>query len=42
MYDMMIPMTLIPVIGSTLTALGAAAIFVATLRIGRPAARRSS
>ncbi len=36
----MLPMTLIPVIGSTLTALGATAIFVATLRIGRPAVRK--
>jgi hypothetical protein len=29
------PMTLIPVIGSSLTAVGAFAIFVATLRLGR-------
>jgi len=33
-------MALIPVIGSSLTTLGAAAIFVATLRIGRPAVRK--
>lgn len=35
MWDMMRPMTMIPVLGSTLTALGALALFVATLRIGR-------
>jgi hypothetical protein len=34
-------MTLIPVIGSTVTALGALTIFVATLRIGKPAVRKA-
>ncbi len=37
----MLPMTLIPVIGSTITALGALAIFVATLRIGKPAVSKA-
>jgi hypothetical protein len=34
-------MMLIPVIGSTVTALGALAIFVATLRIGKPAVHKA-
>lgn len=34
-------MTLISVIGSTVTALGALAIFVATLRIGKPAVSKA-
>jgi hypothetical protein len=34
-------MMLIPVFGSTVTALGALAIFIATLRIGRPAVRKA-
>jgi hypothetical protein len=31
----MLPMAMIPVIGSSLTALGAFALFLATLRLGR-------
>ncbi len=31
----MLPMSLIPVIGSSITAIGAFAIFVATLRLGQ-------
>ncbi len=42
MYDMLATRTLIPVIGTGLTALGAAAIFVATLRIGKAPARGPS
>jgi hypothetical protein len=38
----MLPMTLISVVGSTVTALGALAIFVATLRIGKPAVGKAS
>jgi hypothetical protein len=34
-------MMLIPVIGSTITALGALTIFVATLRIGKPTAQKA-
>jgi len=37
----MIPMMLISVIGSSVTALGALAIFLATLRIGKPAAGKA-
>jgi hypothetical protein len=33
-------MATIPILGSIVTALGAMAIFVATLRIGRPALRK--
>jgi hypothetical protein len=36
----MIPMNTIPLIGSIITALGAFAIFIATLRIGRPVAHK--
>ncbi len=32
---MMLPMATIPVIGSTLTAFGAFALFLATIRLGR-------
>ena len=35
-------MSTIPVIGSVLTSLGAVAIFCATLRIGRPAAAKTT
>ncbi len=38
----MLCMSTIPVIGSALTSLGAVAIFLATLRIGRPAAVKTS
>jgi len=31
----MLRMTMIPIIGSTVTALGALALFLATLRLGR-------
>ncbi len=40
MWDTMRPMDNISVIGSTLTAIGALAIFIATLRMGRPSKAR--
>jgi hypothetical protein len=36
------PMTMIPLIGSSVTCLGALAIFIATLRIGKVATRKVS
>ncbi len=35
------PMTMIPLIGSSVTSLGALAIFIATLRIGRTPGRKA-
>jgi hypothetical protein len=37
----MLPMTMIPLIGSSVTSLGALAIFIATLRIGKPSGRKA-
>jgi hypothetical protein len=37
----MLPMTMIPLIGSSVTSLGALAIFIATLRIGRSTGRKA-
>ncbi len=36
------PMTMIPLIGSSVTSIGALAIFIATLRIGRAPSRKAS
>ena len=36
----MLPMTMIPLIGSSVTSLGAVAIFIATVRITRPSKRK--
>ncbi len=36
----MLPMTMIPLIGSSVTSLGALAIFIATLRIGKTPSRK--
>ena len=37
----MLPMNMIPLIGSSVTSIGALAIFIATLRIGKPASRKA-
>lgn len=42
MWDNMLYMSTIPVIGSVITSLGAVGIFWATLRIGRPATTKTN
>jgi hypothetical protein len=37
----MLPMAIIPLIGSSVTSLGALAIFLATLRIGKSSSRKT-
>jgi hypothetical protein len=40
MWDIVLPMPF-PILATIVTAIGAAAIFIATLRIGRPAVRKA-